>query len=212
MISAAHLESIFMAGERRRCPRRWIEECPTINLAEALKIGAPVTNIRWSRNDDEGIEPYGEGLLFAPEGASVTLRYQGRLQSDGLSHERAFRLETRAHGMYEKRLRLVCPGCSAGRLVLAIHNDQWRCRACHGLGYRSQYISRAETQLLRLRQLSSEIHGGRKPYEHRASYHAKVEEVRRLSQLMKAYPRDPYPTKSRLRNIVETEYYARPAY
>jgi hypothetical protein len=55
------------------------------------------------------------------------------------------------------RALVLCPHCDRSRSGLVLFRGEWRCRTCHGLGYRSAMIGTPARNAETVRRLKSEL-------------------------------------------------------
>jgi len=75
------------------------------------------------------------------------------------------------------RCWFVCPACERRQLKLYWFKDSWACRKCHGLVYRSQWLSKWQRLLSQREELLNEVKGGRTKWQHLKTFDRRVEQL-----------------------------------
>jgi hypothetical protein len=87
------------------------------------------------------------------------------------------------------RTFFACPGSGCKKPmvdVIYLHRNAWRCRKCHGLKYRSQYMPQEQKDAQEYEKLSYEIRAGRLRYQRNSVWEAKVARLQELGSQPKS--------------------------
>jgi hypothetical protein len=102
-----------------------------------------------------------------------------------------------------RRMMMICPGCNVARAQLAL-DQQWRCRICHGLKYRSSQLPYELREYNKYKILAQTILEGRPKGMHRKSYE---DILKRTAQFSRVYDkRLPPVVNSNYRNGVRERW------
>lgn len=120
------------------------------NARQGITLGHWVDQLR---------EPCGMTQLTTPFDSIAGIAYDvnnsyASQYVSGTNYVRIKRVQTNPN--YHKPY-FECPVCHANCGLIILVGEQWACRHCHDLAYRSQFLSASEREALRLKKLAAEL-------------------------------------------------------
>jgi ribosomal protein S27AE len=126
------------------------------------------------------------GDLIVTDSAESFVEIAYSIAGDHIGREEGqctFDLRSAGNAVYDARLSLVCPRCSAAKSCLYF-KGRWACARCHRLMYRSQLVPKSALLRERYNLLGRDVREGRPKGMHNRTYQRLLDEHAKMGKLL----------------------------